>query len=313
MITQLPFFEISTEPLVVATILDMGKSDFTQKVISYYTSKGKKPFFVLFLYHCVCVEIERQKTKDKIKQLFADKDYYIVLSNTKDDDAYFKSAGMPSIFCHQNCFLDEHIFDIQNEVPKYDAIYVAQAIPFKRIELTDEIPSLALLCYANANDDTFANEYVAKLKQTNTRIINQEGNEFVFFSPEQVAKAINQAKYGLILSATEGANFATTEYLLCGKPVISTPSKGGREVFFTDYNHIIVNPDATLIREAVSFMDVLPNHPQRIRNEALELIYQFRKTYNDFIHDRFPTINMENTGRIRGNFVNKLMKWQWVG
>jgi len=61
-----------------------------------------------------------------------------------------------------------------------------------------------------------------------------------------VREIVNRASCGLILSALEGANYASSEYLLCGVPVVTTKSLGGRDEFF-DSRHVIyveATPDA---------------------------------------------------------------------
>ena len=52
---------------------------------------------------------------------------------------------------------------------------------------------------------------------------------------EEVNNFLNQCKVGIILSEVEGANYASIQYLLAGLPVVSTKSKGGRDVFFDPY------------------------------------------------------------------------------
>lgn len=45
--------------------------------------------------------------------------------------------------------------------------------------------------------------------------------------------------------------FASMEYLLCGLPIVSTPSIGGRDVFFDKDYVEIVEPDPHAVKEAV--------------------------------------------------------------
>ena len=44
---------------------------------------------------------------------------------------------------------------------------------------------------------------------------------------------------------------ASSEYLLCGLPVVSTPSRGGRDVWYNDRNAVICAPTSAAVREAV--------------------------------------------------------------
>ncbi len=56
---------------------------------------------------------------------------------------------------------------------------------------------------------------------------------------EEVNKFINKSKIGLMITPIEGASWASMEYLMCGIPVISCKSKGGRDIFYNDYNSLI--------------------------------------------------------------------------
>ncbi len=54
----------------------------------------------------------------------------------------------------------------------------------------------------------------------------------LYLNSWEVARKLNACRVGMCLSETEGAMFAAVEYLLCGLPVVSTPSQGGRDVWF---------------------------------------------------------------------------------
>lgn len=58
----------------------------------------------------------------------------------------------------------------------------------------------------------------------------------------EVAAVMRQAYVGLSLSFIEGACLASLEYLLCGLPVVSTHSLGGRDAWYGEDNCILVGP-----------------------------------------------------------------------
>lgn len=298
----LPFFQINESPLVVSTILDMGKSGLTEKVIQHFYVQNKKPFYVVFLYHCV--ELSRPETALKIKSLFHSQ--YIILANTEADCQYLLDQKIPCIYCHQNCFLDSQLFDIQKTVPKYNAVYIAQASRYKRIELATDVESLAIISYSNTNHDDYDEKYVQAIEELPSVI-----NKKIFLSDYQVSKSINQAKCGLILSAFEGANFATTEYLLCGIPIVSIPSYGGRDVFFDSYNHVLTQPDKYAIKKAVEYIVSKSRDRQKIRQDTLQKMNDFRTVFNNFIHHTFPSVLLNENG-LYGSYTNKLMTWNLV-
>lgn len=67
-------------------------------------------------------------------------------------------------------------------------------------------------------------------------------SRYWYLQPAEVAAALNCSMLGGMFSAEEGTCWASTEYLLCGLPVISTPCCGGREVWHNDRNSLIVEP-----------------------------------------------------------------------
>src|SRR5262249_10816742 len=97
--------------------------------------------------------------------------------------------------------------------------------------------------------------------------------------PPQVAKILQQSGVGLILSELEGISRASSEYLLTGLPVVSTASKGGRDVWYDDYNSIIVEPTEDAVWAAVQELKAHPRDPQRIRKAYLDRATVFRERF----------------------------------
>ncbi|MEJ1934663.1 glycosyltransferase, partial [Nostoc sp. NIES-2111] len=152
----------------------------------------------------------------------------------------------------------------------YDAIYTAQLNSSKRLWLAKNIEKLMVVSYGGD-----LHSYCPELKHAD---FNKE-----FLPRQELAKKYNQAYAGLILSAVEGANLASSEYLLCGIPVVSTPSKGGRDEFFTPENSIIVPPDAEKVAEAVQTFKQLAPNPQDIREQTLKKMNDWRLAYCTYI------------------------------
>jgi len=55
----------------------------------------------------------------------------------------------------------------------------------------------------------------------------------------EVNNIVNKSKIGIVLTEIEGASWASMEFLLCGIPVISCVSKGGRDVYYNKNNSVI--------------------------------------------------------------------------
>ena len=94
--------------------------------------------------------------------------------------------------------------------------------------------------------------------------------------PGQVNEIYNQSLVGLCLSGAEGAMFSAGEYLLCGLPIVSTHSIGGRDALFDDYNSILTPAEPQSIANAVAQFVKARRDPYRIRADALSRMWRLR-------------------------------------
>lgn len=94
---------------------------------------------------------------------------------------------------------------------------------------------------------------------------------------------LNSSSVGGIFSATEGACYASTEYLLCGLPVVSTASSGGRDIWYTPNNSIIVEATesavAAGVQEAMVKLQTGEFDRAAIRSGAVRMAEQFRAKF----------------------------------
>jgi glycosyltransferase involved in cell wall biosynthesis len=99
----------------------------------------------------------------------------------------------------------------------------------------------------------------------------------------EVAEVLNRCRVGLILSEEEGICSASCDYLLCGLPVVSTPSRGGRDEFYDSENCIIVEPSSTAVAEAVAEwlrrLHLDCSLRSRIRASTIARVELFRQTF----------------------------------
>jgi glycosyltransferase involved in cell wall biosynthesis len=111
----------------------------------------------------------------------------------------------------------------------------------------------------------------------------------VNLSPHDVAACINRARVGLCLSAEEGAMFASTEYLLCGLPVVTTVNRGGRDFFFEPEFCATVEPDPRAVGCAVADLVGNTPAPETIRAATLEKVRRERLKLRDIVGAIFET------------------------
>ena len=70
-----------------------------------------------------------------------------------------------------------------------------------------------------------------------------------------------------------------TEYLTCGIPVVSTPSVGGRNVYFYAFNSLIVEPAEEAVAAGVERMIHTSTDPAAISARHAQLSDHFRRQF----------------------------------
>jgi hypothetical protein len=203
------------------------------------------------------------------------------LSNTEEMHAIRLGHGLNSHYVNIGCFVDESVFRPEPQVVReFDAVMNARfwkngdGTELKRHHLTGKIERLALLDPVFWSTDTSQREKYAQ--RDNCRFINHKR-----LSPAQVADVLRRTHVGLALSAREGVCRASSEYLLTGLPVVSTDSVGGRDVWYDDYNAIIVSPTEEDVLTAVRELKNVPRDARRIRNDYLTRAAVFRNRFRD--------------------------------
>jgi hypothetical protein len=103
----------------------------------------------------------------------------------------------------------------------------------------------------------------------------------------QINNIYSQAYVAGIFSLSEGACFASTQYLLSGLPVVSTKSKGGRDIWYNDENSIICEDNETDCYNCIQLakQKVLNGEfdKQTIRANTIVLMNKFRDVLTDCI------------------------------
>jgi glycosyltransferase involved in cell wall biosynthesis len=94
-----------------------------------------------------------------------------------------------------------------------------------------------------------------------------------WIEPKKNVILLNQAYCGLALSAIEGGMHASMEYLLCGLPVVTTESLGGRSYFLNSNNSIFVDDNSDAVLSAVNELKkgFNPDRSQEIRDDAITM------------------------------------------
>jgi hypothetical protein len=236
------------------------------------------------------------------------------LCNTQSDSELLNSKGVEALFIHQNAFIDEQIYTIEHGAEKrYAAVHNANTsvTNFKRHHLAWGVKQIALITYAVEHIESV--ESIAGYKDL-AYVNKDDTGKTKHIMGDQVAKILNASRCGIILSEAEGANYSSTEYILCGLPVVSTPSVGGRDEFFDPRHVKIVEPEATAVEKAVAEWGERAPFPEDIRASALQKSKMFRARLLHWLsalsgQDLFADANENLWSPL---FIDKLRKWVTV-
>ena len=209
----------------------------------------------------------------------------IYLCNEPGDVSRFRARGRRAILCNHNCLLDESLFTpIPGAIRTYDAVYDARLVAWKRHDLARKVERLALLYRVIPGDDP---DFPVRLREEfrDAHFFNHERGAYRMLTPEETNRALNACRVGLCLSAAEGAMYASAQYLLAGLPVVTTPSRGGRDQFFDDAFVATVPEDPLAVRDAVLTLGARRMAPDAIREATLERIRAHRARLVDLVQE----------------------------
>ena len=165
------------------------------------------------------------------------------LANAKEQQLQACSMGFESIFFNHNALLDEATYWLERDAdPVYDLVLNTRPERnFKRPHLAKSVSNLAVIQGYNFHRDDYMD-----LRELEPAFLNETR-----LTTQDVVQIYNQSIAGGIFSEREGACYSSSEYLLCGLPVVSTHSEGGRDVWYNQWNCIICEPTQEAVVEAV--------------------------------------------------------------
>jgi len=212
---------------------------------------------------------------------------FVFLANNVAQTHMYDELGIESAFVNHNCFANENLFTIKPNSPKlFDALYNGVCAPYKRLELASRTDNLAIITYLQSQHLDYFETTKALLghaKWLNFPEGNINSYSYSPISSEGICNLLNQSRAGLCLSHTEGAMVASIEYLLAGLPVVSTPSYGGRDVFFDDEYVVTVEASAEAVRDGVNQVIGKNIDPYKIRTATLRKVEEHRQRFVDLI------------------------------
>lgn len=233
------------------------------------------------------------------------------LVNSRSATDAFVQLGLPAVFCNQNGLLDERLFTVCSDVTReFDAVLNSQMEAVKRNELASEVESLAVITYRIDVQPEYFKRIRALLGHA--AWLNFESGDYAWIPPAEMSRQLSRARVGLILSASEGANYATVEYLLSGLPVVSTRSEGGRDVFFDPDYVMVVDDDPAAVAAGVRELVARRLDPEEIRRRTLAKVLEFRGVFIDLVQRICDEAGVARDVRAEWSerYFNKLIRWQ---
>ena len=301
------FFLISEHPLLILTFT----MNNLKHVASMLRDLDGRPvhFFVGFWWHMSNPRHSHSFGKE-LRQLwnrYPNASFTLLCNSMNEKKNLDKATKLNSALVSPNSFLDENIFNLTPKTEKeYDALYTGRLASYKRIELAKDVESLAIIT-APGNDTEYGKKIRKSLPHANW--VNYRADDsYVRISQHSMPEWINKAKVGLILSAQEGACYAATEYLLCGIPVVSTRSRGGRDEFFTDDTTLYVEAEPSAVARGVKRAIETCVSPERVREATLDIVHKHRARFFCEVNEvwRKSGISKDLRDNWENIFINKL-------
>jgi len=200
---------------------------------------------------------------------------FVVVANTPTESLQLARLSVPNILANELMFVDERIFvpSAPTAAPEkeYEAVYVARLLTWKRHELARAVENL-LLIY---DHEPAAGEVRrVRLVLPRARFGNHEfnGGAYKHLPQEVFLDLVRKSAVGLCLSAREGSMRASLEYRLCGIPVVSTRSLGGRDRYFCGPHVRVVDDDPVSVARAVQDLRSRAFDPLAVREFVGSLI-----------------------------------------
>ena len=214
----------------------------------------------------------------------------VILANSEEEKEFYENNyDVDVLFCNHNAFLNETRYIIKDDVKKeYNMVISSCFRNYKRIWLAKDIPDILHIGYKNG-----PLEYIPDFG-TRANFKNNSTNmeDWDFFCTKKYVNLLNSSVCGGMFSEVEGACFSSSEYLLCGLPVLSTPSKGGRDVFYNSQNSIICEPSVDGVTKG--YNDIMTNLHKfdryAIRETKLQQMDIFRNRLTEYVKDKLEDV-----------------------
>ena len=278
--------------------------DYLQDRRAYFLYAHDSPFSLEEAVQIAELEAEHRRIYPNFR--------FIHLCNYAGQIELFERLGLETIFCNHNAFVDEDIFKpLPSVEKKFDAVYDARLVAFKRHYLAADVRRLGLIYYSVPTKDQIDFSRQVKSDFSRAHFFNHnEAGEYQILDSRKVNECLNECRVGLCLSEGDGAQYASIQYLLAGLPVVETKSFGGRDVFFENEYAICVEPTAEAVKNGVEEMIHHNISPALIRRKTLKKMRFHRRNFISLIQSIYEAEKIEREFSAQWNkiFFNRMVK-----
>jgi uncharacterized protein (TIGR01627 family) len=218
------------------------------------------------------------------------------MGNTPREAELLRDVGLPAEFLNKNFTVSKGIFlPVPGATVEFDAIYNARFVLDKRHELAALVPRVGYVTYVEPEPHRLA-EFNALSAATLARnpghvVLNQmRDGAPVRMNHQQVNVQMARASVGLVLSESEGSSYCSMEYMLAGLPVVSTPSLGGRDVYFDSDFCIVCAPEPQAVSQAVAELERRNIPRAQVRDRTVEKILPPRARFLDLLQETVASL-----------------------
>jgi glycosyltransferase involved in cell wall biosynthesis len=200
------------------------------------------------------------------------------MSASPSEKRLLRTVRIPGTLVSHNTYVNERVFRPVDVSKDFDAVYAAQMQPFKRLHLAQKVSSLFVVTYGEvktADGDYDLHRYVPQLRHAD---YNRR-----WIGTAEVNTLYNRSRVSLALSACEGAMLSSVEYMLAGLPMVSTPCRGGREMYFDERFVAVVPPTAEGVAAGVSALIRRELDPQVVRAATLQRLNSHRRDLCEYV------------------------------
>ncbi len=218
--------------------------------------------------------------------------------NSEIEKNFLEQKGFVGEIINHNCWLDENTIKPQQVEKIYDAILISRTCSFKRHFLANGVNKLALVTGGQNHEEDLTYPLPDHVYNNSEPISSYE-----------ICTKISQSRCGLMLSSIEGACYSSSEYLLCGVPVVSTRSFGGRDTWYDEYNSFICEDNQESVKEGVEFFKNNPRDANLIRERHIQLSKAQRNLFIDALHNVFERyqIKIDAVNYFKNNYFHKMI------